>query len=146
MAKVQFHERKSTKLILVHCTATKPHQDIGVREVRQWHKHDNGWLDVGYHFIIRRNGVIEDGRPVNVVGAHASGFNSDSVGVCLVGGIDSKGEADANFTIEQYQSLKVLLDTLKDKYPEAQVKGHRDVNNGKECPSFDIHSLLTNQA
>lgn len=139
-----FKKRTQTKAILVHCTATKPHQDIGVREVRQWHTRDNGWFDIGYHFIIRRNGVIENGRPVDVVGAHASGFNSDSVGVCLVGGINEKGKADANFTLEQYISLKTLLDTLKASYPEAEIKGHRDVNNGKECPSFDIHGLLAN--
>ncbi len=143
MAKVQFKKRTETKVIFVHCSATKPTQDIGVRDIRIWHKSENGWLDVGYHFVIRRNGVIEDGRPVDTVGAHAYGHNGDSVAVCLVGGIDSQGEADSNYTCEQYETLKVLLKTLKASYPEAEIKGHRDVSD-KACPSFDVHSFVEN--
>jgi len=143
MAKVKFKERTETNVIFVHCSATKPTQDIGARDIRIWHKSDNGWLDIGYHFVIRRNGVIEDGRPVNVVGAHAYGYNGDSVAVCLVGGINAQGQADANFTCEQYEALKVLLKTLKASYPKAEVKGHCDVSD-KACPSFDVHSFIEN--
>lgn len=143
MAKAQFKLREVTNVIFVHCSATKPTQDIGAREIRMWHKHDNGWLDIGYHFVIRRNGVIENGRPVDVVGAHAYGYNGDSVGVCLVGGLDSSGKPDANFTAEQYEALKTLLRTLKASYPEASIKGHREVSD-KACPSFDATAFVAN--
>lgn len=140
-----FKKRTETNVIFVHCSATKPSQDIGARDIRIWHKHDNGWLDIGYHFVIKRNGVVENGRNVDVVGAHAYGHNGDSVAICLVGGINDKGEADANFTFEQYEALKVLIKTLRDAYPNAEIKGHRDVSD-KDCPSFDVHSFVANFA
>ncbi|MGL5965359.1 MAG: N-acetylmuramoyl-L-alanine amidase, partial [Fusobacteriaceae bacterium] len=84
-----FKKRGSTDHIVIHCSATKPTMDIGVRDIRMWHK-QQGWLDVGYHFIIKRDGTIEEGRPVDVVGSHVKNHNSNSVGVCLVGGVDDK--------------------------------------------------------
>lgn len=140
MAKVQFKERKETKHVIVHCAATKPSMDVGVREIRQWHK-ERGFLDVGYHFIIRRNGTIEDGRDVNQVGAHTVGQNETSVGVCLVGGVDDKLQPQANFTPQQMATLRKLLGELKVKFPEAVVKGHRDFA-AKACPSFDVKRWL----
>lgn len=136
MAKVQFTPRKETNAIFVHCAATKPSQDIGVREIRQWHK-ERGWLDIGYHFVIRRDGTVEAGRDQNAVGAHAEGYNSTSVGVCLVGGIDDKGKFDANFTPVQMQSLRSLLVELQGQYASAAIRGHHDVAP-KACPSFDV--------
>ncbi|MGG5832633.1 peptidoglycan recognition protein family protein, partial [Bacillus pumilus] len=100
MARVQFKQRESTDAIFVHCSATKPSQNVGVREIRQWHK-EQGWLDVGYHFIIKRDGTVEAGRDEMAVGSHAKGYNHNSIGVCLVGGIDDKGKFDANFTPAQ---------------------------------------------
>ncbi|AVJ51900.1 N-acetylmuramoyl-L-alanine amidase [Escherichia phage Ebrios] len=136
MSRVQFKQREATNAIFVHCSATKATQDVGVREIRQWHK-EQGWLDVGYHFIIRRDGTVEDGRDVNAVGSHARGHNHNSVGVCLVGGIDEKGRHEANFTPQQMSSLRTLLEVLMDKYPSAVLKAHHDVAP-KACPSFDL--------
>lgn len=136
MAKVQFKPRAHTEAIFVHCSATKPSMDIGLREIRQWHK-EKGWLDVGYHFIIRRDGTIEEGRPVDVVGSHVQGWNEKSVGVCLVGGIDDKGKFAANFATQQMSALKTVLFDLKGKYPQATVMAHHDVAP-KACPSFDL--------
>lgn len=141
----QFKKRTETNTIFVHCSATKPSQDIGVRQIRIWHKHDNGWLDIGYHLVIKRDGIVEEGRPLDVVGAHAYGHNGDSVAVCLVGGINEKGEADSNFTAEQYESLKTVIKSLKGNYENATIKGHRDVSN-KDCPSFDVHGFIENFA
>lgn len=140
MAKVQFTPRKETNAIFVHCAATKPSMDIGVREIRQWHK-EKGWLDIGYHFVIRRDGTVEPGRDVNAVGSHVQGYNHDSVGVCLVGGIDDKGKFSANFTPSQMQSLKGLLEELKADYPGAAIRAHHDVAP-KACPSFDLQRWL----
>lgn len=136
MSRVQFKHREATNAIFVHCSATKPRQDVGVRDIRQWHK-ERGFLDVGYHFIIKRDGTVEDGRDVNAVGSHARGHNHNSVGVCLVGGIDEKGRHEANFTPQQMSSLRTLLEVLMDKYPSAVLKAHHDVAP-KACPSFDL--------
>lgn len=140
MPKVQFKQRSSTEAIFVHCSATKPSMDVGVREISQWHK-ELGWLAIGYHFIIRRDGTIEEGRPVDVVGSHVKDWNSKSVGVCLVGGIDDKGKFEANFTPAQMQSLKEKLADLKDMYPDAEIKAHHDVAP-KACPSFNLSRWL----
>lgn len=130
--------RSSTDYIVVHCSATAPSDDIGVDEIRRWHVEQNGWRDVGYHFVIRRSGSVEEGRPVNATGAHAKGFNTSSVGVCLVGGVDESYDDDCNFTHAQYESLRALLITMQDKYPNARVLGHRDLPGvRKSCPCFD---------
>lgn len=140
MSKVQFKPRAVTEAIFVHCSATKASMNVGLREIRQWHK-EQGWLDVGYHFIIRRDGTIEEGRPVDVVGSHVKDWNSKSVGVCLVGGIDDKGKFEANFTPAQMQSLKEKLADLKDMYPDAVIKAHHDCAP-KACPSFNLSRWL----
>lgn len=72
--------RRITKHI-VHCSDS-PSGDV--KEIRRWHK-ERGWDDVGYHFIVRRDGEIEVGRTLDVPGAHCAGHNADSVGTCLVG-------------------------------------------------------------
>lgn len=137
MAKVQFKPRATTEAIFVHCSATPPSMDIGLREIAHWHV-QQGWLAVGYHFIIRRDGTIEEGRPVNVVGSHVAGWNERSVGVCLVGGVAANGkDFEANFTPEQMSALKGVLHELKGTYPQATIKAHHDVAP-KACPSFNL--------
>lgn len=130
--------------IIVHCAATKPSMDIGVEEIREWHR-ERGWGDVGYHYVIRRDGTIEKGRPVEVAGAHARGHNTDSIGICLVGGINEKGDPDANFTYYQYLSLYDLLDEMEEYYGEkVEVLGHRDLPGvSKACPCFDVRSFFS---
>jgi N-acetylmuramoyl-L-alanine amidase len=131
--------RKSTNWIAIHCSATRPSQDVGAADIRKWHK-AQGWSDVGYHFVIRRNGKIEKGRAVDAVGAHVAGFNASSVGVCMVGGVSQKDftKAENNFTKEQWASLKKLVADLSARYPKAKVRGHRDFPKvNKACPSFD---------
>lgn len=136
MAKVQFKQRASTEAIFVHCSATKPSMNWGLREIRQSHK-ERGFLDVGYHFIIKRDGTIEAGRDEDVIGAHVEGYNSTSVGVCLVGGVDDRMKPEANFTPAQMQSLRSLLVTLLAKYEGSTLRAHHDVAP-KACPSFDL--------
>ncbi len=131
--------RRTTDMVVVHCSATKPSQDIGASEIRKWHVEDNGWSDIGYHAVIRRNGTIELGRPFHVSGAHAKNFNSRSVGVCLVGGIDKHGNAQNNFTAAQFDSLIDCLNFLFVVYKDAELVGHRDLPGvNKDCPSFDV--------
>ncbi|UBU95716.1 N-acetylmuramoyl-L-alanine amidase [Pseudomonas phage PCS4] len=140
--RVQFKKRLSTDLLVVHCAATKASMDIGVREIRMWHV-QQGWLDCGYHFIIRRDGTIEEGRPHDVVGSHVKGYNERALGICLVGGIDTKGSPEDNFTDHQKAALQTLLwrmtsgKDFEGAYHGLPVVGHRDLDPRKACPSFD---------
>lgn len=130
--------------IYVHCAATRPSMDVGVDEIRKWHK-ARGFSDIGYHYVIRRNGRREAGRPLDKVGAHVQGHNTGSVGVCLVGGVnqDDFTKAEDNFTKHQWIELKILLKELTGNIKSIKkIKGHRDVDPGKACPSFDVKTWL----
>jgi N-acetylmuramoyl-L-alanine amidase len=130
--------RKSTDFIIIHCSATRPSQDIGVAEIDRWHR-QRGFLSVGYHYVIRRDGTLETGRSLYAAGAHARGFNHNSVGICMVGGV-TEGDvnvAEDNFTDTQKEALVGLVESLTKEFPEADVIGHRQVA-AKACPSFDV--------
>jgi len=129
--------RNSTDYIVIHCAATKASMDIGLTEIRKWHVQGNGWRDVGYHYIIRRNGEVELGRSIRDTGAHAAGYNHKSVGLCMVGGMAEDNSAENNFTAQQWTALLDLVKQLKADYPEADVIGHNEISE-KECPSFDV--------
>ncbi len=132
--------RNTTNYIVVHCSATGENQDIGKKEITEWHKR-KGYKTIGYHFVIRRNGEIEPGRDIEAVGAHVLGFNHNSVGVCLVGGVDANDVKKAvnNFTPQQFNTLHSLLKSLKKIYPFATIQGHRDFHGVKKaCPCFDV--------
>lgn len=133
--------RPSTDHIFIHCSATPPTMDIGALKIDEWHRKRN-WRCIGYHFVIRRTGVIEIGRPLSEVGAHVRGWNSKSVGLCMVGGIDRAGQPENNFTEDQWQTLNALLFTLEAIYPGAEIKGHNEVA-AKACPSFHVQNWLT---
>lgn len=129
--------------IIVHCSATREGRDYTVDDIRQWHK-QKGYNDVGYHYIIYRDGSIHEGRDVNVIGAHCVGHNSNSIGVCYIGGCKADGvTAQDTRTAEQKKALLELLKELKNKYPQAKIHGHRDFAN-KACPSFDATSEYKN--
>lgn len=147
-------KRVRTDRIVIHCSATKPGQDIGVADIREWHL-AKGWADVGYHFVIRRNGRIEPGRDLQEVGAHVAGHNSTTVAVCMVGGLDAYGneqQHDPNmFTEAQWVTARKAVNFLRELYPEAKVCGHRDFSPDrnmdgkispdeylKSCPGFDV--------
>ncbi len=126
--------------IILHCAATKPSMDIGTKEIREWHL-ARGWVDIGYHFVIRRNGLIERGRALEQVGAHTTGHNAESIGICLVGGIDEKGKAANNFTSAQWESVENLLLELRHQFPKATIHGHREFAP-KDCPCFDVQKYV----
>lgn len=136
--------RTRTDYIVVHCSATGSNQDIGAAEIDKWHR-AKGWQCIGYHYVIRRDGTVEEGRARDVIGAHVEGWNEVSVGVCMVGGVDANDITKAvnNFTPEQFESLKTLLLELKQAYPNAKIQGHRDFPKvAKACPSFDVAEWL----
>ena len=129
--------RRTTNWIVIHCSATRAIQDVGAADIRKWHR-AQGWSDIGYAFVIRRSGKIETGRPVDAIGSHVKGHNADSVGVCLVGGLNNDTyKPENNYTPQQWEGLIRLLKTLTAKYPKAKVRGHRDFPNvQKSCPCF----------
>jgi N-acetylmuramoyl-L-alanine amidase len=139
------------RYIVVHCAATPASMDIGRKEIDLWHR-QRGFLEIGYHSVIRRDGTIEAGRALDRPGAHALGFNEISLGVCLVGGVDVAGadsKPEANFTPAQMHALANQIDAWKQLpivRPDVQIKGHRDLPSPhsrlKACPSFDVDKWL----
>lgn len=140
-------KRASTDFLVVHCAATKPSANIGAADIDRWHR-ANGWACVGYHYVIRRDGTVEEGRDVEVIGAHVENHNSNSVGICLSGGVSEKdvNVPENNFTPAQFAALKALLLRLREKYPKAVIQGHRDFPGVKKaCPSFDCKAWAKSQ-
>jgi len=139
--------RKITKII-VHCTATQEGKDIDIETVRRWHLR-RGWRDVGYHFLVKLDGTIEDGRPIEMTGAHTRGENWCSIGVAYVGGVEKERDKNGKWiakdtrTEEQKDALLDLLLQLKDTYQGSEIYGHRDFSS-KACPSFDARTEYEN--
>ena len=127
----------SVSYIIIHCTATRETQDYTPEQL----KHDHlarGFIDVGYHFYIRKDGTITQHRRLNEVGAHCRPFNRCSIGICYEGGLDAKGKPKDTRTIAQRGSLVKLLIELKQKFPKAAIRGHNEMPGAtiKECPCF----------
>jgi hypothetical protein len=143
--------RKIRKLI-VHCSATQEGKEISVNTIKKWHL-KRGWRDIGYHFVIDLKGNVEEGRPIEMTGAHTKGENFDSIGICYIGGVeknrDENGEwvAKDTRTPEQKEALEDLLCRLKGLYSKAVVYGHNDFSS-KACPCFNAkqeYAWISNQ-
>jgi len=134
-----FRITKSKRMIneiIIHCTATPEGRECSVDEIRRWHR-QRGFSDIGYHYVVHLDGSVENGRDVNVSGAHCSGHNANSIGVVYVGGVAKDGRTPKDTrTQEQKATLASLLIDLRKLYPRAKIHGHRDFAN-KACPSFD---------
>jgi len=115
-----------------------------VDEIRRWHVNGNGWSDIGYHYVIDRDGTVAKGRPLAKTGAHTRGRNRDTVGVCLIGGHGSASTDDFsdNFTPEQDEALRHLLTSLMQTYNTiSKVSGHNQYA-AKACPGFSVPEWL----
>lgn len=127
---------REIKEIIVHCAATPEGKNFTVEDIDRWHK-QRGFNGIGYHYVIYLDGSIHNGRDLNIAGAHCTGHNSKSIGVCYIGGVAKDGKTPKDTrTKEQKESLLLLLEELKAKFPKAKIHGHRDFAN-KACPSFD---------
>lgn len=128
---------RTIKELIVHCTATPEGRDFTVEQIRQWHL-ARGFADIGYHWVIYRDGSVHAGRPENIAGAHCLGHNQISIGICYVGGeaADGRHTPKDTRTEAQKQALAALLQKLKKQYPSATIHGHREFAN-KACPCFD---------
>lgn len=129
---------RKINLIVIHCADTYARMDIGVKEIREWHL-AKGFNDIGYHYVIRRDGTIEAGRPLEKPGAHAAGYNSQSIGICYAGGKGDNDKPEDNRTPVQKQTLHDLVNSLKQQFPQAKIVGHRDLPGvQKVCPCFSV--------
>ena len=131
--------RKIDKII-IHCSATPPTLNIGAAEIRLWHI-ERGWKDIGYHYVIRRDGTIEPGRPIEKIGAHCKGKNKNSIGLCLIGGVDKNNTPKENFTPEQWETLAATTRILRGQFKGVTVHGHNEFSS-KACPSFDVQKWV----
>lgn len=123
--------------IIIHCSAVRPCQESGVREIDHWHR-QRGWKQgCGYHYVVRRDGTIETGRPLEMVGAHCLNRNNHSIGICYEGGLDAAGNPADTRTPEQKEALRKLLQQLHEQFPKAIIAGHNVFNPMKACPCFD---------
>ncbi len=143
---------QNIRRIAIHCTATREGQDVDAATIKRWHL-GQGWNDIGYHFVIRLDGTIERGRPEEIPGSHVRGFNTGSIAVVYVGGLDRQGKAKDTRTVEQQAAMTELVRALVAKYPGADVLGHRDHSPDKDgdgvierhewlkdCPCFDVRA------
>lgn len=129
-------------LAVVHCSATPVTMDIGAEKIKEWHTSaPRNWSDIGYHYVIRLDGALEYGRSLEISGAHAKGYNSNSVGICLIGGVDSDMNPKNTMNPAQEQTLVALLVELDFKFPGLEIKGHNELSS-KACPSFDVQDWL----
>lgn len=123
--------------IVLHCSATESTQDIDASVIRKWHM-AKGWKDIGYHYVIRLDGSLEMGRPLDVVGSHVQGHNATTIGIVYVGGL-VKGKPADTMTMRQHHTFLQLVEALRmvlgAKIP---VHGHNEYTNKKACPSFDV--------
>ena len=128
---------RQIKEIIVHCSATREGEDIPVETIKDWHVNGRGWSDIGYHFYIDIHGKIHKGRDIAKIGAHCSGHNRNSIGICYCGGVEADGKTpkDTRYNCQK-DSLLAVLRTLKAMYPEAKIYSHNEFAN-KACPSFD---------
>lgn len=127
--------RKLAKIIL-HCSATKPDQEVDASIIDQWHK-ARGWKGIGYHFCLMPDGSIQKGRDVDEVGSHVKGENYDSIGVCYIGGLNQWGEPEDTMTPAQEMAWMLLVQSLRTVLGWMPVHGHNEYSS-KACPSFDV--------
>jgi N-acetylmuramoyl-L-alanine amidase len=121
--------------IIVHCTATQEGRDFTVDTIRGWHKRQ-GWSDIGYHYVVHRDGRVEAGRPVELIGSHVKGRNTGTIGITYIGGVDKNGKSKDTRTPEQKKALVEFLTTLLKRYPAiTKISGHNQYA-AKDCPCF----------
>lgn len=146
---VKAESKRYVNEIIIHYTATPRDEDFSVEQIRQSHL-ARKFADIGYHFVIYRDGSVHKGRSEAIAGAHCTNHNGHSIGVCYVGGCPSRKERKDWMTVgldtrtlEQKTSILKLLKELKKRYPDATVHGHREFAN-KPCPGFDAKAEYKN--
>ena len=122
---------RTITLIIIHCSAVRPDQQSSAAQIDSWHRDRGFKFGIGYHYVIRRDGTIEPGRPEWMIGAHCQNHNKYSIGVCYEGGLDIRGQPADTRTEAQKQTMRRLLEELHERYPRAVIVGHHDLNPHK---------------
>ena len=130
--------------IVIHCAATVQGRYYNAADIHSWHKDGNGWSGIGYHYVVGLAGEIEIGRDIDYDGAHVKGHNQDTIGICLIGGLDENREPSATaFTKDQFMVLDDFIRKLMCMYPTAKILGHRDFEGvAKACPCFEVADFI----
>jgi N-acetylmuramoyl-L-alanine amidase len=128
---------RELKRIIFHCSATEDGKDYTVDQIRRWHTSPpRNWRDIGYHYVIYRDGSIHEGRPIDQQGAHTRGENADSIGICYIGGVRD-GKATDTMTMRQEIAWLKLVHSLRTVFGPMTIHGHNEFAN-KACPSFIV--------
>ena len=128
---------RTITLLILHCSAVRPDQQSSVAQINTWHRQRGFHLGIGYHYVVRRDGSVETGRPEYLIGAHCLNHNAHSIGICYEGGLDIRGQPADTRTAAQKASLRTLLEDLHRRYPKALIVGHHDLNPQKACPCIE---------
>ena len=127
--------------IFIHAASTKVKHNFTKDDIERWHTDPkpkgNGWSTIGYHYVILRDGTVQEALPIEKAGIHARGHNTNSIGICLMGGKGDDGKPQFNFTIVQMDALESLIDYLEGRFPNAEIRGHNEVST-KPCPCFNV--------
>lgn len=128
---------REIKYAILHCSASDHPQHDNIETIYKWHVHERGFSDVGYHYFIRKNGMLEIGRPIGIMGSHCKAMNMNhaSIGICCSG--------EKEFTKEQFQTLSKLCKNLIDIFgilPE-NIQGHNHYEKNKTCPNYDVQKF-----
>jgi len=136
--------RKETKYIVIHSSDTTPEENVNVKDLDTKHRKE-GLFSCAFHKVITRDGDVQDGRDIQIAGAHINTTitlsNKNSIGICLIGGKSTNGQPDCNYTFKQYSSLIELIAKLKIEYNDVEIVGHRDVTSSLS-PHFNVKELL----
>lgn len=122
--------------IIIHCSATRPGQTCDARVITRWHK-EKGYKTIGYHYVILPDGTVEKGRDEREIGAHCVGYNSTSIGICYVGGLDKNGKPTDTRTVKQKEAMRDLVNAICVRYCIKDIAGHNEFSN-KSCPCFNV--------
>lgn len=133
---------RNIKYIVIHCTATQP--ETPIQSIQRYWREVKKWGDTpGYHYIIKLNGevvkLLDESKNSYGVYAH----NSECISISYIGGIDKNGKAKDTRSVAQIRAMYAKIQELKQRYPNAEVRGHRDFPEAKKaCPSFDVKFWL----
>jgi hypothetical protein len=133
-AKELSREIKNINKIIIHCSDSDIHAHDDISVIRKWHL-ERGFNDVGYHFFVKKNGIVQTGRAIHMIGAHCVNQNLTSIGICLSGKI--------NFTETQFIHARELCEALMDRYKikESGIYPHCYFSKNKTCPNFNLEKL-----
>jgi N-acetylmuramoyl-L-alanine amidase len=130
--------RVETNMIIIHHIGNTD-RDVSAAEVHRWHL-DNGWAGIGYHYIIRKDGTIERGRPQNTIGAHCYHYNRTSIGINLVGNFETSMPTDAQID-SAIKLTTFLCGNYKLNPKNKTIFGHRDLS-ATLCPGKNLYAQL----